>query len=193
MKKLLPALLMYALAVASHAQFVKIVVEEIDNEGTVPGRTYRIYAELTNEGDQLYLVYGDSLHPLSISSTKPFYQNQYGGAFAKDVNRKLAMENDSLRYDSWLTIGAADNYNNNVAPLNADTKNFEENGDAVVCNVDGCWFCLPTHKQAYCGSDKKILLMQLTTEGSITGTINIMGKTAAGEMYRNYDVAFKAN
>ncbi len=190
MKKILPVFVFLASGIASLAQFSQIVVEEIENEGKVLGRTYRIYAEMQTEGDQLYIVYGDSAHPMNISSTKPFFQSKYGGAFSKDINRKMAAENDSLRYDSWVTIGAVDNYNNSVTPLKADLSAFEEKGGAITCNTDCCWFCLPDNKQAYCGPDKRILLMQLTSEGIISGNFCIMGKNAKGEVYQVCDVTF---
>lgn len=180
------------MACVTQGQFSKIVVEEIDNEGKVPGRTYRIYAELMNEGDQLYIVFGDSLHPLKIESTKPFYQAASGAAYSKLLQRNLVQKNDSLKYDSWLTIGSVDNYDNNTGNINFDPTAFEKEGKGLECDDDGGWFCYPTDKQAYCGPSKRILLMQLTTKGTIEGSICLMGKTAKGEVYKVHDVKFTA-
>lgn len=176
----------------SNAQFNKIVVEEVENEGKVPGKTYRIYAELMNEGDQLYIVYGDSLHPLKIESTKPFYQAKKGAAYSKLIQRNDIAKSDSLKYDSWLTIGAIDNYDNNTGNINFDPSAFETEGKGLECHKDGGWFCYPTDKQAYCGPSKRILLMQLTTKGVITGSICLMGKTVKGEVFKQNDITFTA-
>jgi len=175
---------------AAFSQFKGVLVEEVDNEGKVPGRTYRIYAELTNVSDQVFVVYGDSAHKLEIKSTKPFFQAKTGGALSKDANRKAITESDSLKYDSWVTIGATDNYDNNMNILSMDFDDFEKKGGAINCKKEGAWFCIPTDKQAFCKEDKRILLMQLTTAGVVTGQFSIMGKTAKGDQYQNRDVTF---
>jgi hypothetical protein len=190
MKKNILLAFIACLPVFGFSQVKQLVVEEIDNGGNVKGRTYRIYAEMTNVKDQIYVVYGDSINPLKISSTKPFYQHKYGGAFSRDSNRKQVSEDKQLKYDSWLTIGAEDNYNNNVQFLNLDFNNFEVKGSAIEIPKDGAWFCIPTDKQAWCGEDKRILLMQLTSDGQIIGTINIMGKTYDGNIYQKQNMAF---
>ena len=46
-------------AVSAHAQFKELVVEEVDNGGVVPGKTYRIYAQMTAEGDVVDAIFGD--------------------------------------------------------------------------------------------------------------------------------------
>lgn len=179
-------------SLTASSQFSKIVVEEVENGGKVPGRTYRIYAELMNEGDQLYIVYGDSLHPLKIESTKPFFQAKKGAAYAKLLQRNEVAKSDSLKFDSWLTIGSVDNYDNNTGNINFDPTSFEQEGKGLECHKDGGWFCYPTDKQAYCGPSKRILLMQLTTKGTITGSICLMGKTVKGEVFKVNDVTFTA-
>ncbi|MBL0315992.1 MAG: hypothetical protein IPP69_09500 [Flavobacteriales bacterium] len=192
MKKLFFAALLFAAPIFMHSQVKQIVVEEVDNGGNVKGRTYRVYAEMTNIKDQVYVLFGDSVNKLEVKSTKPFYQCSYGGSLSKESNRKQATENPQLRYDSWITIGAVDNYDNNVQVLNLDLTNFETKGGAISIPKDGAWFCVPTDKQAYCGENKRVLLMQLTTEGNITGLLNIMGKTAEGTPYTKYGLKFSS-
>lgn len=191
MKYFLTVAILYLAPNFSYSQFSNVIIEEIDNEGKVPGRTYRIYAGLTNIKDQVYVLFGDSIHPLEIKSTKPFFQASNGSGLSKNINRKAANENDSLKYDSWITIGAKDNYDNNVSALNVNLDNFETNGGSISIPKDGAWFCIPTDKQGYCGEDKRILLMQLTTLGEIDGKFSIMGKSAAGVAYTTHDVTFK--
>ena len=179
------------LSVFGNAQFKGFITEQVDNEGKAPGRTWRVYAEMTNVGDQLFVVFGDSVHKIEIKSTKPFYQSKAGGALSKDSNRKEASEDPKLKHDSWITIGAEDNYNNNMNILNLDLSIFEGRGGAIDSGKEGAWFCIPTDKQAYCGEDKRILLMQLTTEGQISGKLSLMGKTKDGESYTKYDQTFE--
>ncbi len=190
-KNIVSIIMLCMLPALVFSQFKQVVVEEIDNEGKVPGKTYRIYAEMTNIKDQVYVIFGDSVHKLEIKSTKPFYQSKEGGALAKNSNRKAILENKFLKYDSWITIGAEDNYENNVNVLSVDLEEFENKGGAIVVKKDGAWFCIPTDKQAWCMTTKKMLLMQLTTEGEITGTFSIMGKSADGTAYTTNDVTFQ--
>lgn len=172
-------------------QIKQLSVQEVDNEGKIPGRTYRIFAEMTNAKDQVFVVFGDSIHPLEIKSTKPFFQSKKGGAFSKNSNRKEAAENDSLRYDSWVTIGATDNYDNNVSVLNVNFDEFEKSGGPIRIKKDGAWFCIPTDQQAWAKEDKRLLLMQLTTTGEVDGKISVMGKTVSGTSYTAHDLTFQ--
>ena len=179
------------LSVFGNAQFKGFITEQVDNEGKAPGRTWRVYAEMTNVGDQLFVVFGDSVHKIEIKSTKPFYQSKAGGALSKDSNRKEASEDPQLKSDSWITIGSEDNYNNNMNTLNLDLSLFESRGSAIDSGKEGAWFCIPTDKQAYCSEDKRILLMQLTTAGTISGKLSLMGKSKDGVSYTKYDQTFE--
>ena len=181
------ALLSVVLSIQGNGQFKQLIIEQVENEGKVKGKTYRIFAELESEGDQVFVIFGDTQHPLSITSDEPFYQDDFGGALSKETNRKAARESKTLAFDSYLTVGATDNYENNVQVLKLDLTDFEEKGKGFG-TTDGAWFCMPTDKQAYCGASKRILLMQLTTAGRIQGSINIMGKNKDGEAYTVNDV-----
>jgi len=182
---------MAALSTGVSAQCKGLVAEQVENEGAVPGKTWRVYAEMTNIEDQVFVVFGDSIHTIKITSTKPFYQSASGGATSKDCSRKVVKEDPQLHFDSWITIGAEDNYNNNLSTLNLDLTAFEKSGASIDSGKEGAWFCLPTEKQAYCGESKRILLMQLTTPGSIHGSLCLMGKTKDGESYTKYDLKFQ--
>jgi len=182
--------LLAASSVAASAQCKGLIAEQVENEGAIPGKTWRIYAEMTNVGDQVFVVFGDSTHKIKITSTKPFYQSAAGGATSKDSNRKVVKEDPMLRCDSWIAIGAEDNYENNLSTLNLDLTAFEEKGGSIDSGKEGAWFCLPTEKQAYCGESKRILLMQLSTAGAINGSLCLMGKNKDGESYTKYDLTF---
>jgi hypothetical protein len=173
------------------AQIVGLIAEEVENEGRVDGKTWRIYAEMTAVGDQVFVVFGDTAHRLTIESTQPFFQSAAGGPLSKDSNRKVASEDFKLKYDSWVTIGAEDNYDNSMNTLNMDFTAFEEKGAAINSGKEGAWFCLPTDKQGACGDNKRVLLMQLTSQGKISGKLSIMGKTKDGTSYTKYDQTFE--
>jgi hypothetical protein len=176
--KLFTAVLMTLMVAPLNAQFVRLDVEEINNEGKVPGSTFRVYAVFENEGDILDAVYGEASALMSITSTKPFYQHPKGGALSTDIQRYDISVNPELAYDSWVTIGAEDNYMNALSGFIMEFGEFETAGGKLETN-NGAWFVTPDKRQSMAGSSKRILLMQLTTEGKINGLINIHGRTKA--------------
>ena len=179
MNKFLTLGLTLAVTATASAQFVRLEVDYIDNMGLVPGDTYRVYAVMENEGDILDAVYGEASAPMRISATKGFYQHPKGGALSADIQRYDTMSDESLLYDSWVTIGAEDNYMNAVSGfIMEDALAAFDQGGELVTN-DGAWFVTPDKRQAAAGPSKRILLMQLTTQGEVNGLINLHGRTKA--------------
>lgn len=160
---------------ASQAQFKSLVVEEVDNKGEVPGRTYRVYAQMEGEGDVIDAVFGDGDDYLEVSSTAPFYQHELGANSANDLQRATVQSEPGLKYDSWVTIGFEDNYMNALTAFLMDFSGFEK-GDMLFTD-NGAWFVTPDMRQAAAGPDGKLLLMQLTTEGEVSGQLNLHGRT----------------
>lgn len=159
------------------AQFSQLRVERVNNQNRVVGTTWRVYAVMQQEGDILDAVYGDKAHPMEISSTAPFYQHPKGGALASEVMRMDIDKDPTLRFDSWFTIGADDNYMNSVTPFIVVFDDFE--GGKTFRTEDGAWFVTPDKRQAMAPENKEILLMQLTSTGKIEGVINLHGRTRA--------------
>ena len=177
MNKLLTCVLLLGTTTYASAQFVRLEVDYIDNMGKVPGETYRVYAVMENEGDILDAVYGEASAPLKVSSTKPFFQHPKGGALSADIQRYDTTLDETLLYDSWVTIGAEDNYMNAVSGfIMEDALALFDQGNELVTN-DGAWFVTPDKRQAAAGPSKRILLMQLTTSGDVEGLINLHGRT----------------
>jgi hypothetical protein len=168
-----------AVTATASAQFVRLEVDFIDNMGKVPGDTYRVYAVMENEGDILDAVYGEAKAPMKITATKPFYQHPKGGPLSADIQRYDTMSDESLLFDSWVTIGAEDNYMNAVSGfIMEDALAVFDQGGELATN-DGAWFVTPDKRQAAAGPSKRILLMQLTTQGEVNGLINLHGRTKA--------------
>lgn len=162
------------------SQFEKIEVETLDNQGSVPGTTYRVYAVMQTEGDIIDAVFGEAGKPLEISSTKPFYQHPKGGALASEIQRFDTQNDPSLKYDSWVTIGLEDNYMNSLTGFLMEFTAFEA-GSALFTD-NGAWFVTPDKRQAFAPADRRILIAQLTTTGVVSGLINIHGRTKATQL-----------
>jgi hypothetical protein len=195
MKTILRNFGMLALVCSScilNAQVSELVVVQIENEGKVPGKTYHLFAKMSNENDQLLVVYGDSINPLSIESNKPFYQHPMGGGLAKNSSRLNLKSQPALPYDSWITIGGVDNYDCMINVLNLDLASFESAGGFIQIPKDGAWFTLPTDAASKAGSDKMVLLGQFTTAGNLVGQMNIMSKKADGESQQQLGLKFSS-
>jgi hypothetical protein len=170
------------------ASNVQLVVQAVDNGGAVNGNTYRIYAELPSSQHSIHAIFADGEHMLNVTSTGSFYQSQLGGATTIDVNEAVIGIDESLAYDSWVTVGAENSSNNNLWNIGIDFASFNNGGALEV--VDGAWFVVPTDVRAVADARNLVLLMQITTDGTATGTLNMQGWNPDGETWRDYDVTF---
>jgi len=190
------AILMFMSSLVSVAQIKGVTVEEIDNKGEVPGRTFRIYLECTSEWDYVTSIFAFKENDMYWRSTKPFFQSAYGGPLSSNIIRATLMEKKDLKYDSWFTIGYVDNYNNAVSAFNLEFEDFE-NGKEVATN-DGAWFATPDKPQTKAGPSKRILIAQLTSEGIITGKFSVLGRTVTNyeksewDNWEEHDLTFTA-
>ena len=175
LKKITLCMVTLACGWGAQAQFKGLAVEEIDNKGVVPGKTYRIYAQMEAEGDVVDAIFGDGEDYLEVKSTAPFFQHERGANSANELQRADVQSIEALKYDSWVTIGYEDNYMNALTAFLMDLSEFE--GGGRLYSNNGAWFVTPDMRQAAAGPDGKLLLMQLTTEGDISGRINLHGRT----------------
>lgn len=174
------------------SQFQDLVIVKLDN-GSIPGDTYQFYAQLQNEGDHIHIVFGDEYNTLSIETTEPFYQNELGGALSTNINPKIVSLDKTVQYDSYFTIGLQNAKDNTLANFNLDLTDFEEKGDGLVTS-NGAWYVTPDQPQAYCRDGNQfIMIMQLTTEGKISGNLNMQGKDNNGETWREVDYKFSTD
>jgi hypothetical protein len=187
MNKYLLSCFFMAISCCANSQLQRLLVQPIDT--SVYGVTYRVYAEVKSAGDQIMVVFGDNENPLRITSTEPFFQSEAGGALSTQVRKNQLETAPDLTYDSWLTIGREDNYNNQTKSLGLRLTAFEEKGESIEVN-DGAWYCLPTDKQSFADDSKKILLMQLTTKGEVSGTLSLFGRSAGGENFELRSIQF---
>lgn len=188
MKKSLLVLLGFFLALTASAQIVDIEVEVYAEHTGMVGdtdltgyTTYRVYAVTENEGDFLFVCFGTANQPLIIESTESFYQMGAGGNVGSDILDVLYPTIPELEFDSWVTIGRAQQSDDGTAvttvqaPAEPWVTNFA-NGEDIVINgqVGGTWFILPEEQavNGIAGPDSRVLIGQFTTQGEISGIIN---------------------
>jgi hypothetical protein len=179
------------LGFGANASNVELVVEAVDNGGQVEGNTFRVYAVLPSVEHSLHAVYADGEHVLNIATTGEFFQHQYGSFSSLDVNEQIVALDNSLAFDSWVTIGAQNSQNNNLWTVGIDYNNFLSGSELTV--TDGAWFVVPTDVQAATEAGNRVLLMQLTTDGTATGILNLQGWDAEGNAWRAQDLTFSSD
>ena len=167
------------------ANNVELVVEAVDNGGLVPGNTYRVYAVLPTAQHSLHAVFAAEEHVLNVATTGSFFQHQFGSSSSLDVNEAIVNIEPSLAFDSWVTVGAQNSENNNLWTIGVDYADFLSGNELTV--TDGAWFVVPTDVQAAASVGNKVLLMQLTTDGTASGIINLQGRDSEGNTWRVTD------
>ena len=166
-----------------------ISMEEVTTHsgGELDGQTtYRLYLNCLNETDYLSSCSGDESNPLVINSSNgTWYNDEYNpGWNALGINPAFFGVFPDLAYDSFLTIGAEDS----SAPAAQHPSTVWGDIDASAAFVPGPGFNVEVNDQtggawyspfpgadaadshiAFAGPDLKILIMQITTAGDISG------------------------
>ncbi len=154
------------------ADFQGISIDQAEN-GMAGLTTYRVYVDI-DAGGEVDAVYGDADNVLSIQSSTSFYQNAYGDYGTP--NAVLFFPFPSLEFDSFVTIGLLHDDGDNMMHIGIDWDDFEDNGGAIYTD-NGTWFATPDEPQVR-EVDGRVLIAQLTTDGDLTGVVNLQGKNA---------------
>ncbi len=165
------AALIAAGSTTAFADFQGIEWDVLDS-GMGIGTTYRLYA-VVDAGGEVDAVYGDSDNALTIESSTSFYQNSFGGYGTPSA--ALFAFFPSLEYDSFVTIGLLDDAGDAMMDIGIDWSGFESGG--AISTDNGTWFATPDEPQVQ-EVGGRVLIAQLTTDGDISGFINLQGKNA---------------
>ena len=151
--------------------------------------TYHVYADMTSSTDFVSAVYGDSENELIFSSAGTVFQSTPSFTFGNEPNPALFGVLPILEFDSWLTIGmmtASDNGGLINVGMDDAMDSFDTTGDFYIDDpIGGAWFypgfpcgitpvaSCSSNFSAFGGEDNKVLLAQITTDGSFTGVFNV--------------------
>ena len=118
-KKIILGLGMSLLGTVANAQdgLEKIIVEKyyvstaadsIGSVGTLPvgSTTYRVYADML-PGYKFQALYGNVAHPLKISTSTSFFNNEDFGATTANAIKSTKLGNNTIALDSWFSVGAS--------------------------------------------------------------------------------------
>ncbi len=144
--------------------------------------TYRYYVTCENPGDRVVSLTTPA--GSGIFTSTEFFQANASYVLGSDINPLVyAAGFPDTRYDSWLTIGL-DRVPNSAlgegpvsylaSPSDTWYLNFEEGGAVeMVDDIGGGLYTIVGDANQLCGADQRVLLAQLTTDGSITGDIDV--------------------
>lgn len=144
--------------------------------------TYRLYATTEHEEDFVSSVFGNDIDTLMMNSTTTWHQDELGALLPQNINIGILALFPDVAFDSWVTIGAdapmgaGENAVNTVgAPGDASWTAAFEAGENVVLDdaVGGAWFILNGGANGIAGEDLRVLVAQLTTDGDISGQLNV--------------------
>lgn len=149
---------------------------------SIPGMaTVRLYAKLVNPTDYLTSVSGWEEMEGQVVTTTSFYQHPDGWATPNNNNPLLFTPLPDLRWDTWITIGidvAPDGAIGEIPvglfpPQTSLWVDAFEAGGNLVMDVDGAWFVTLGSSNGTAGDDLRVLVGQFTTDGIISGVLNL--------------------
>ena len=129
---------------------------------------------------------GDLTNPAHLSTTTAFYHNEVGAATPNGINPVLYSSYPALPFDSWVTIGL--DQQPNAAAGEAAVATVQDAGNPWVTNFDpgsgvlgasivindavgGSWYALNGDANGVAGTDLKVLIAQVTTDGDLSGQL----------------------
>ena len=151
--------------------------------------TYRFYVNMLNSNDFLSSVFGNDLYPVAINTSNgSFYNHPFAtGSDVGGIGAAFLGFIPAIAYDSFVTIGlttaaVAPQANPNLVESASQpwkphfTAGTPQSGTNVLINdnTGGAWFVLNGSVNGYpSGSPLRVLVLQLTTAGTPSGTLNV--------------------
>ncbi|MGF1564438.1 MAG: hypothetical protein ACFCUH_03645, partial [Flavobacteriales bacterium] len=148
--------------------------------------TYRVYATTVNATDRVSAVAGGDQagNPILVATTTSFYQDALGGLIAGNINPAIFAPFPTALYDSWVTIGRAPGDAGGevfavIPPVFDWTAQFNAGGNIDInstnsASIGGGWAnTASTNSASEAGDDLRVLLGQFTTDGQLSGSLNI--------------------
>ena len=154
------------------------------------GTTYRFYLNTTNDNDVLSAVFGNNLYPLEVHAPEGVYNADLDTAWsALSLQPDLLSVNPMFEFDTYaksdLGPVSSSGLTNAMNPEIIEDQNqpitpfFQIDGatDLLSNTLFGASYYIPSlpgmpYDNAVPNSDLQILVMQVTTFGSISGTLN---------------------
>jgi len=160
---------------------------EASTPAVVPGTTYRFYVDMLNPTDRMSAVFGNSYAHLIVNTPDGAYNNAFNSSWsaAGIIPAFLTLFPD-MADDTYATIGLdgpastsgfagaedpsiVEDVYQQISPY------FTTDGATLLessSTIGSSWYVLNTAENGFPNSDMRVLVLQVTTTGSISGTIN---------------------
>ena len=151
--------------------------------------TYRVYVVTEASSDQVSAVYGNIDEPSELISSGDIFQSSpLGEVTANGILPSTWDVFPHNQFDSFITIGideaaSAANGEGDIniieSTSNPWTENFEPESGAMGSGIvmqditGGSWFVLPNFNNGVAGDDLRVLIAQITTNGTLTGNLHV--------------------
>jgi hypothetical protein len=168
----------------------QLLVQQLNNQGAVTGTTYRLYAQLPNDGQSVHLVFGDAANPLHVNSSTNFYQHPYGGYSSDFINNGTLSIAPEAIWDSWITLAYTNNQGNSMWDIGIDFSDFNAGG--AIATSNGGWFLEPSNPFTH-ENNHLVLLAQFTSTGIVSGILNLQGWQADGSTWQKRGLEFSTS
>ena len=169
---------------------------------------YRLFVTTGSPDDQLSAVFGNIDAPAALLTTGGFFQSfPIGDVTASGIVPAVWPSFPSNQYDSFVTIGLdqpadAANGEGDVLTVQSSAQPWQPvfepgnglNGSGFELNdmTGGTWFTQASYSNGIAGPDQRILIAQLTTDGTLSGNLNVQifleGDNQFGTVYLNLDL-----
>ena len=176
-----------AVAMQSNAQEAYTMTVE-SNPAAVEGMTtYRFYVNMLDESDRLSAIYGNNEQGMALDAPSGVYNNAFNTTWnASGVNPLMLEMFPELVADTYATIGLAGPASASTLPNAEDpslvedntqpiTPFFQNDGETQIESntvVGSSWFVLNEADNALPSADLRVLFLQVTTAGDLSGTLN---------------------
>ena len=164
--------------------------------------TYRIYLNTADAMDFVSAVYTDGgAGEVSLTTSTEFYMNEFGGLTVNDINAGLFSFFPALEFDSHVTIGLASEAQAGESSIiltgEADWGGSFMAGGALSINASNAaagsgWSVPEGASNGYAGDDMRVMLAQVTTDGTIDGTMFIQYLAAGASEMASHQFSFSS-
>ena len=151
------------------------------------GTTYRFYVNMTDASDRMSAVFGNDELNLMISTPDGAYNNAFNSSWsAAGINPAFLPMFPDMADDTYATIGLDGPASTSGIEGAADPSLVEDVNQAISpyfltngaesllasTNVGASWYVLNTAGNGLPDADMRVLVLQVTTTGAISGTLS---------------------
>ena len=178
------------------------------SEAVTAGLTrYRFYIDMVNATDRMSAVYGNTMDPLVVNTPMGSFNHPGNSSWnASGLSNYFLFFYPELADDTYATIGltgpaSQSGMANAMNPALAEDPTqpispfFHTDGASGLAStsfIGATWYVLNTASNGEADDDQRVLIMQVSTTGDISGRINVqvfpMGQGDQNELYSfNFD------